>query len=179
MTPSLRVIIGNVTLAEARGSRGSELRLRNVGLPPGADAVYVVVRAAEGKNVVDPYSLRLSSEPRLDGAEREPNGTRASATPLPIEGAISGFLWPTDVDWYCLPAGSGARQVDVEGVEGVVLKLARFDQGDKLLSETEVKAPGLMQRVALPDGGCLRVGGRPRDSTFDVPYHLTVGAGAE
>jgi hypothetical protein len=177
--PAVRVLIGNVTLAEARGIRGGELRLRNVGFPPGAEAAYVVVRAAEGKNTAESYSVRISSDARLDGAEREPNGTKANATPLPIEGVLSGFLWPNDTDWYCLPVGSGTKPVKAEGVDGIVLKLALFSRDGNLLSENELKSSALTTRFALPDGGCIRASGRPRDSTFEAPYHLMVGVDSE
>jgi hypothetical protein len=177
----LRVLDADGThqLADARGGRGEELRLRNVGVQAGS--AVVVLKATEGRNVDVPWTLRLGIEAALDGAEREPNDNAATTTPLPLAGAsaqVSGFLWPGDVDVYRVTGTDGMVTAELDGVERVDLKLERLTPDGKPLVKADDNGVG--KGEALPpwpvvDGAALfRVSGRAHDTAFDAPYRLTV-----
>lgn len=113
------------------GKGQSELRLRNLPLVRGSARAFVSVRAvgaslgSGNKDVgtVRPsagdsrYSVRLSVEPSLEGAESEPNddceqanlvplasrGSAAGSTGIVLDGQLAGFLWPGDVDCFRIP----------------------------------------------------------------------------
>jgi len=190
VAPSLRVISAGVTLAEARGGRGEELRLRNVGLGPDGrtDApVLVAVRAAEGKSAELRWTLRLGVEGALEGAEREPNDTPARATVLAVPpggGAqMAGFLWPGDADVYKVTAGEGALvEVALEAAPRVDWKLERLSLDGKVLMKADDAGVGqgeALPPTVMPAGGLfVRVSGRARDVAFDAPYTLSATAGA-
>src|SRR5207253_796766 len=67
-------------LFTSRAGKGEELRLRNAPLPPAGPA-WLVLRAVDGRNADIRWSLHLQAEPALDGAEREPNDSTATANP--------------------------------------------------------------------------------------------------
>lgn len=128
----------------AAGKGQSELRLRNLSLPRGSARAFVSVRGV-GHGVVGKgqdgsgvrttpgdarYSLRITVEPPLEGAESEPNDDCDQANAVPLlsrgstagsagvtwEGQIAGFLWPGDVDCFRIsgkaePATGGAGLV--------------------------------------------------------------------
>lgn len=113
------------------GKGQSELRLRNLPLSRGSARAFVSVRsigASSGAASMDGgsgralagdsrYSLRITVEPPLEGAESEPNDDCEQASPFPLvsrgstagaagmvqEGQLAGFLWPGDVDCYRIP----------------------------------------------------------------------------
>src|SRR5262249_40303801 len=148
VAPELRVLAGQSVLASARAGRGDELRLRNVGVPAAGEAL-VVVKAAEGRNVLDRWTLKLGLEAPLDGAEREPNDTVDKAQPIPVEGgALSGFLWPGDADCYRVAGAPEALfSAEVEGVERVDLKLDRLAPDGKLLAHADEGGVGAPERL--------------------------------
>jgi hypothetical protein len=109
----------------------------------------VLVRLSGGKgdgNLDEPYRLAVTSRPAAAGAEREPNGSAALATPLAAGAEGSGLIYPRgDVDYWRVqvaPAGpGGSLAVSVRGIPDVVLdvrvhgasgqgrELARFRAG--------------------------------------------------
>lgn len=191
VAPSLRVASGGVTLAEARGGRGEELRLRNVGLGveggKGDAPVLVAVRAAEGKSSDVRWTLRVGYEGALEGAEREPNDTVARATLLAVPpggGAqLAGFLWAGDADVYKVTAPEGALvEVALEAAPRVDWKLERLSLDGKVLAKADDAGAGqgeALPPMVAPAGGLyVRVSGRARDVAFDAPYTLSATAGA-
>jgi hypothetical protein len=178
VTPQLRVLLpgGKQVLANARGGRGDELRLRNVSVPGGV-APLVVLKAIEGRNLDLRWSLKLGVEAPLDGAEHEPNDTIESANPIG-EPPLSGFLWPGDADFYCSPAGPSPDSLstfELEPVEGIDLKLDEVAPGGKVVVHADDNGVG--KGEALPPGParrCVRVSARAKDSAFDAPYRLTL-----
>jgi len=183
VTPSLKVLAPGAkeAVAEARGAKNDELRLRNVGVDATAAAVHVALRAVEGKSTEARWVLRVGLEPPLDGAEREPNNDVAHATPLPLSGGtaqIAGFLWPGDGDVYRVSGASPDAQLgfDVDGVDKVDLKLERLGADGKAWMRADDVSVG--QGEILPPAkagdGLVRVSARARDTAFDAPYRLTV-----
>jgi hypothetical protein len=166
--------------AEARAGKNEELRLRNVGVDVAGGAVMIALRATDGRSTEARWQIRLGLEPPLDGAEREPNGDVAHATPLVLAGGttgqLAGFLWPGDTDVYRV---SGATPesfvtVEVEGVDKVDLKLERLSADGKSQARADDAAAG--QGEALPPArlgdGLFRVSARAHDTAFDAPYRI-------
>jgi hypothetical protein len=173
---ALKVLAGAEVVAEARGGRGAELRLRNVGLGSATDALTVALKAQEGRNLEARWALKVAIEPPLEGAEREPNDVIAKATPIAPGTSVSGFLWPGDVDVYCLPRGGapGRYAFSVDGVDGVDLKLDLLDAAGQSTRHVDEQAVGGAERLEpVGEGSCVKVTGRPRDAAFDAPYRLT------
>jgi len=98
----------------------------NLFAPPGS----LLIRVSAGKgdaNLDEPYRLTVSSRPAEPGAEREPNGTAASATVL-ADGAIgSGLVFPRgDVDFWkvaATPDAGGSVALAATGIAGMTLEL--------------------------------------------------------
>jgi hypothetical protein len=187
VAPSVRVVAGGATVAEARGGRGEELRLRNVGVPPEAKSVFVVVRAAEGKSSDLRWTLRLGYEGVLEGAEREPNDTAAKATALvvPPGGGVqmAGFLWAGDADVYKISGAPEGALVEValEPAPRVDWKLERISLDGKVVAKADDAGVGqgeALPPTVMPPGGLfVRVSGRARDVAFDAPYTIAVTSG--
>jgi len=101
-------------------------RLANLFAPPGS----LLIRVSAGKgdaNLDEPYRLTVSSRPAEPGAEREPNGTAASATVLADGATGSGLIFPRgDVDFWKLdvaPDAGGNVALAAAGIEGMTLEL--------------------------------------------------------
>ncbi len=187
VAPKLRVVTdaaGAVVLAKAESGRGGELRLRNVGLPAGSTEVLVQL-TGDGKNPTTLWQLRFGVEAALDGAEREPNDTLATATPIEDGVTMSGFLWPGDIDYYCTAKTAGGFTVSLEGVDGVDLKLdnvvAAASGKVDVVARADAHKAGQGEELPLTprgaDGTCYRVTGRSHDTAFEAPYRLTVRPG--
>jgi len=185
VAPEMRMLSATgVLIVDARGGRGEELRLRNVGLPSGP--LTLTVRAAEGRNTELRWLLKTTVEGALDGAEKEPNETVNTATPLDANvGRVSGFLWPGDVDVYKItgvPAGSLVT-ASVDGVPRVDLRLERLGSDGRVLMRADESGSDRGETLPpLPGNDLyLRVSARARDVAFDAPYTLSVSvmAGAE
>jgi hypothetical protein len=188
VAPSVKLVQGappnGKTIAEARGGKGDELRMRNLGVPAGQPWTWLVLKANEGRNAEIRWALRLQNEPPLDGAEREPNDTAEVATPIALAGAarMSGFLWPGDADVYRVTGApaDGLVTVELDGLPGVDLKLERLGADGKSLVKADDGGPGKGEALPPWPGGdfLVRVTARSRDSVFDAPYSLSLSAQA-
>jgi len=172
---------GKSVVAEARGAKNDELRLRNVGVDVTSGVATVALRAVDGKSTEARWSLRIGVEPPLDGAEREPNNDVKNATPLTLQNGtaqIAGFLWPGDADVYKVIGAPPEAQLmfEVDGVDKVDLKLERLGADGKAWVRADDAPMG--QGEVLPPAkageGLVRVSARARDTAFDAPYRLTV-----
>jgi hypothetical protein len=182
VAPSLKVTGagGKDVVAEARGAKNDELRLRNVGVDVAGGAVLLALRAVEGKSTEARWVLRIGIEPPLDGAEREPNNDVAHATPLTLAGGtaqLAGFLWPGDADVYRVVGAPPEAQLmfEVDGVDKVDLKLERLGGDGKswVRADDAPIGQGEVLPPAKAGDALVRVSGRARDTAFDAPYRLT------
>ncbi len=181
---SVRVENGPTAVAEGRGVRGSEIRMRNVRIDGRLDT-YVVLRGREGHNESNRWTLHLAIEPPVDGLEKEPNNTVGLANPLIGPTAeVSGYLWPGDADVFRvsgIPAGA-VSDVEIERVEHVDLKLERLSPGGESLGHAQTGGFGEGEKLTgvRSDGDLLiRVTARSGDTVFDAPYHLQIRPGLE
>lgn len=196
VTPELRIESGGAAgaprqrLGVVRAPGGSEeLRLRNLGLPTGTRVVYVGLRAQSWKAVAaeSRYGLRVTIEPPLEGAEREPNDVAPQVLAAgrrggPTQAEVAGFLWPGDLDlfrvqldetatvtWRLLgaAAGSGCEA----GLEAVGPAAG--------VAQAPGKASGLQAQIVarLSGESVVRVSGKGQ-TCFDAPYRLTVEVAA-
>src|SRR5579883_3145452 len=181
VSAEVRVGEGRHAIAEARGGRGEEVRMKNA---PAAGALLLEARA--GANVDERWSLRVNAAPAIDGAEREPNDKPSLANPLSGDiGQVAGWLWPGDHDVYRLtaPASPSALRLELVPPAGVDVKLERLnDKGSVLLKVDEGKV-GQTERieglaVAPGESVLVRVSARAHDTAFDAPYQLSWVFGA-
>ncbi len=100
-------------LLDAKGTTaGESIVVRNMGVPAGAEAIYLTVKSAwvpgpKPKKYVrtcNPratYTLSVSAEAGGDDLEREPNDDAQHALPIADGQKIRGYLSaPNDADWY-------------------------------------------------------------------------------
>lgn len=196
VTPALRLLLPGAPgsrerrqLLEVRAPQGSEeLMLRNVSVPEGVQGVLLHLRALslrrlEAGSAEARYQLRVTREPKLEGAEVEPNDACAQATPLPQGGdAVAGFLWPGDVDCFRLPVQAPtsatfhltlppgecqAELLPAEGAPGPAGQGAKTGtgKGERLPAELTIEAGGPV---------FVRVAQRGARACFAAPYRLSV-----
>ena len=108
-------------------SNESYLAVREVwieGVPPTVDAP-------------DGYTLTARWGPPLPGWELEPNDWPASATPLPANGRVRGYLGSaSDRDWFSLtPTKTGLVMGLVDAPDGVDTVVFRDEEGKKLVTK--------------------------------------------
>lgn len=167
-------------LLEVRAPQGSEeLMLRNVALPEGAKGVLLHLRALSLRRL-EPgaaearYQLRVTREPKLEGAEVEPNDACAQATPLQQGGdAVAGFLWPGDVDCFRLPVPAPLHatfrlQLPPGECQAELLPAEGAGKGERLPAELTVQAGQAGSDVLV------RVAQRGARACFAAPYRLSV-----
>ena len=86
--------------------------------------------------------------------------------------AVSGYLWPGDVDWFCAP-GDVDLGAKVEAMSEVKWKLELMDATGKRLEKLVVPETGGGVSVGPELGArCVKVSARPHDVAFDAPYRL-------
>ena len=172
VAPLLKISNDKEVIAAARAPKGEELRLRNVGVPPGASRLIVELKAAEGKNLDARWLIKVGVEPPLEGAEKEPNDGVAQANAVQAGQSLSGFLWPGDADVYCI--AQEFVLVEADGLEGVDLKLDRLTPQGKVLQHADDAGTGKGEKLPpVPGASCVRVSGRARDAAFDAPYRIS------
>lgn len=155
---------GTAIMRVDAGKRGAAERLPNLYV---SGSLLFRLQASKGEgNLDEPYRVTATGRPIEDGAEREPNGTAAQATPVAVGTAGTGLIFPRgDVDFWSVAgpatAGGGAPEavsISLRGIAGMTLdvrvrgtagarELARFRAG------AEGAAPTRISRGA--DGCCL------------------------
>ena len=120
----------------------------------------VLLRLSAGKgdgNVDEPYRITASSRPVEPGAEREPNGVPAQATPLEAGVTGTGLIFPRgDTDfWRSNAAAKPGEQlaIAVKGIPGLTLEVrligANGKEGARFRVGSEASAP---LRISPPQG---------------------------
>jgi hypothetical protein len=178
VAPQIKVMAGGDALASARGQKGDELRLRNVGVTGGTTSLLVQLRAGEGKNLEARWLLKVGVEPPLSGSdqlvEQEPNDSVEKANTAAAGQTLSGFLWPGDADVFCLPEDAQTLvRAAVEAMEGVDFKLDRLGRDGRVRAHADEGGAGKPETLPPAPGGCVRVTARGKDSVFDAPYRLS------
>jgi hypothetical protein len=205
--PELSVMTeAEAVLLQSRGREGGPLLVRNVGLRPQDQVIYVVVRSApldagkdarRGSRPEEAYALTVQLEETAGDTELEPNDTTDKATPLPLDGERHGFLSPAaDMDVYALAGTQGMLlRAQLSGVEGVDLQLSLLERGVdggevELLRANEggEKEPERLAHVACAGECWLRVSSVSRkvegkwvkdQENASVPYALQLSAVAD
>ena len=165
------------------GRRHESERIPNLYSPGGG---AFLIRLSAGKsdgNPDEPYRLTIASRPAPPGAEREPNGTAASATPLPPGVVGNGLLYPRgDVDFWRVPAApAGSATITVTGVAGLVLDVRVQANDERELGRFKVAGPTPTPfQVATGGAGCCLIQIRDASAKSAAPnpidrYALAVG----
>jgi len=142
---------GTVVMKVDSGKRGVAERVANLYV-----AGTTLLRLSPAKkgdgNLDEPYRITLTGRPIEAGAEREPNGSAPTATPLPAGTTGGGLIFPRgDVDfWNVATSGQDASlNIAVRGIAGMKLdlrvhattsgrELARFQVGGDGSAPTRV-----------------------------------------
>ncbi|MFL5304964.1 MAG: hypothetical protein ACJ8F1_07105, partial [Polyangia bacterium] len=141
-------------LSEARGHKGERVALRNVRIPPGGPAVFVVVRTDAGWSASARYNLRPRAELPRPGSEAEPNDDIAHAQPVE-DGTALGYLARGDVDVFrYATAGIALLDVEVEPPEreSVQVELVREDGTLLGRADSGRHAPARITGASIPGG---------------------------
>ncbi|HET6149932.1 MAG TPA: hypothetical protein VFH68_20495 [Polyangia bacterium] len=164
------------------GRRQEPERLPNLFVPGGTLLIRLTAGKGDG-NPDEPYRLTVASHRPEPGAEREPNGTAASATPIPAGGSGNGLLFPRgDVDFWQAPATADAEgnvAVTATGVSGLALDLHVSSLAGKELGRFKISGDApVTNRLAVGAEACCVV--QVRDATgkaanFRDRYTVTVG----
>jgi len=157
---------GTTLMRVDAGKRGAVERLPNLFA---SGAVFLRLQAAKGEgNLDEPYRVTVSARPIEAGAEHEPNGTAALATPLAAGTTGTGLIFPRgDVDFWSLGVGPGpgggappeSIAIAVRGVVGMTLEVrVRPPAGGRELARFRVGAEGSPPtRVTRGAEGCCLV----------------------
>jgi hypothetical protein len=164
------------------GKRHEPERLPNLFVAPGS----LLIRLTGGKgdgNLDEPYHLSVASHRPEPGAEREPNGTAASATPLPAGATGNGLLFPRgDVDFWraaAAPDAEGNVAVTATGMVGMTLELRVLSLAEKELGRFKLggEAP-VTNRLAVGGEACCLIQLREasgKAADFHDRYTVTMG----
>jgi hypothetical protein len=167
-------------LLESRGRKEERVALRNVRVPPGEPALYVVVRADSGWNGEVRYDLRLRTEVPKSGGEAEPNDDPAHAQPI-AEGTLLGYLARGDTDVFRFTAAAPTElDVEVAPPERVDARLEILREDGAVLARSDTGKRREAERIPnlfVPGGAVLiRVSAGKGDGNPDEPYRLSVTA---
>jgi hypothetical protein len=178
----LRVTDGMLLVRVDAGRRHEPERVPNL-FSPGGGAFLVRLSAGKGDgNPDEPYRLTISSRAAAPGAEREPNGATAAATPLPVGMVGNGLVYPRgDVDVWKVPVSGASATVTVTGIAGLILDVRVQANDERELGRFKVAGPTPTPfQVATGGGGCCLVQIRDASAKAAAPnprdrYALTVG----
>jgi hypothetical protein len=142
--------------------RGGAERLPNLFV---SGTVLLRLQGQKGAgNLDDPYRLNVSGRPIEAGAEHEPNGSAALASPLPTATTGTGLIFPRgDVDYWTSSATTGGPAADsvsiaTRGVPGMTLEVrVQTTATGKEITRFRVGGDGSAPtRIPTgPDGCCL------------------------
>ena len=105
----IRETDGALLVRADEGKRQEPERLPNLFVPAGSILIRLSAPKGDG-NPDEPYRLTVASKQPGVGAEREPNNSAATATPVPAGAAGNGLLYPRgDVDFWQSPAPRRSR----------------------------------------------------------------------
>ncbi|HEY3353532.1 MAG TPA: hypothetical protein VGQ83_09805 [Polyangia bacterium] len=114
---------------------------------------HVCTRAAQGENYAQPWRLDVRVFTPSGAFEFEPNGTRETASALPLGVPVGGFLTAGDVDWFRISAGAkGPVRVHVTPPADVAAEVVLLGQSGQELAPA-TGAPG--QRVSATAPGAV------------------------
>jgi hypothetical protein len=165
-------------LTEAHGRKEERVALRNVRIPAGEAALFVVVRADSGWNGDTRYSLRLRTDVPKAAAESEPNDDPAHAQAL-AEGTVTGYLARGDTDVFRYVAAAPAElDVEVAPPERVDVRLEVLRADGTVLARTDAGRRREAERIPnlyAPAGPVLiRISSGKGDGNPDEPYRLSI-----
>jgi hypothetical protein len=162
----LREPDGLLLVRSDTGKRHEPERLPNLFAPGGSLLIRIFAAKGDG-NADEPYRLTVASHPPEPGAEREPNGAAAAATPLPVGASGNGLIFPRgDIDFWqaalpsAPPDGDGQIAVIVTGIAGTPLELRVLTLGEKELGRFKIAGAStgpITNRVAAGNEPCCLV----------------------
>lgn len=165
-------------LSEARGRRGERVALRNVLVPPGTAALFLVASADFGWSAEQRYDLRVNAELPKAGAEAEPNDDAAHAQVV-TDGTVQGYLARGDTDVFRYTVTAPVMlTVEIAPPERATAKLEIANEEGAVLGRGKPAGKGKkpLRATLRVDGGSvlIRVVAGSGEGNPDDPYRLTV-----
>lgn len=177
----IRETDGALLLRADEGKRQEPERLPNLFVPAGSILIRLSAPKGDG-NPDEPYRLTIASHQPGQGAEREPNNSAATATPLPAGASGNGLLYPKgDVDfWQAPPTDPTAEAaITVTGIAGMVLDVRALTLASREIGRFKItgEAPVTNRLVIGAEPCCLlqvrEASGKA--ANFRDRYTVTVG----
>jgi hypothetical protein len=135
-------------LVERKAKRGRPLSFRNLELPHVRDHFYVQVRAVEGLNDREPYTLRVEPDASGGGVEREPNDLVRLAMRLEgRRGSVQGILESKqDKDTFRIDVvRSATLQLRVKPQKDLDIEVLLLDRAGRLLAKADAGKSGYVE----------------------------------
>ncbi len=178
----IRELDGALLVRADEGKRQEPERLSNLFVPAGSILIRLSAGRGDG-NPDEPYRLTVSSHQPAGGAEREPNNTSATATPLAAGVSGNGLLYPKgDVDFWQaqVPAdGAGEVAITVTGVAGMALDVRALTLASREVGRFKINGDApVTNRLAIGAEPCCLLQVREatgKASNFRDRYTITVG----
>jgi hypothetical protein len=177
----VRELDGALLVRADEGKRQEPERLPNLFVPAGS----ILIRLSAGKgdgNPDEPYRLTVASHRPEPGAEREPNNTGATATPLPAGASGNGLLFPKgDVDFWQAPPPDPTVEaaITVTGIAGMVLDVRALTLASREIGRFKISGDApVTNRLAIGAEPCCLLQVREatgKAANFRDRYTVTVG----
>lgn len=168
-----------VTVLRGDAPRGQRVHVPNLGVAPGLEIFYVVVRAPEDLEGMARYTISTDVHALEGRGELEPNDAVGRATRVQVPATVTGWLHDaTDRDVYLVvPGVAKAIRIDLDGVPGVRPAMELLDSAGEVMGHIEAAEVGA--GLSLPnwspavEGGWFAIRGVEGASAL-TPYTLTV-----
>ncbi len=173
---------GALLVRADEGKRQEPERLPNLFVPAGSILIRLSAPRGDG-NPDEPYRLTVASKQPGAGAEREPNNSSATATPLAAGSGGNGLLYPKgDVDFWQAPAaadGAGEVAITVTGIAGMALDVRALSLSSRELGRFKISGETpVTNRLAIGAEPCCLLQVREatgKAANFRDRYTLSVG----
>ena len=177
----VRELDGALLVRADEGKRQEPERLPNLFVPAGSFLIRLSAGRGDG-NPDEPYRLTVASHRPEVGAEREPNNTSATATPLPAGATGNGLLYPRgDVDFWQAPPADPTVEVaiTVTGIAGMGLDVRALTLASRELGRFKISGDApVTNRLAIGAEPCCLLQVREatgKTANFRDRYTITVG----
>jgi hypothetical protein len=149
-----------VTILGGEAGTGQRVHVPNLGVAPGLEVFYVVVRAPEALEGMARYTISTDVHPVEGRMELEPDDTVARAMRVQVPATITGWLHDaTDRDVFLvIPGSAQAVRIDMDGVPGVRPALELLDESGEVMGRVEALTLGA--GLSLPNWSPPAEGGR-------------------
>jgi len=168
-----------MTVLKGEAAAGRRVHVPNLGVAPGLEVFYVLIRAPEALEGVARYTISATVRAVEGRTELEPDDSVQRAIRLEVPSTVTGWLHDAaDRDVYAIvPGDHRTVRIDLDGVPGVRPSLELLDRSGEVLGRIEAGKAG--DGLSLPNWSPRPEGSWISLSTVDgasalSPYTLAV-----